>query len=134
MLRFCGLCRGPFLGAMDQQVYFTCEAYQFKKEEYIHWNKQRQKLPKYLVQDLLTEMSIIMYSLKQIIKYVRRQWRSTRHSNPVTAGLMSKLSFCYRMVCGFWTTLSEEYNPRVENVPEMLKTSFSVGIFSLTAW
>ena len=123
MLRICGLCRGPFLGAMDQQFDDICTAFRSVVQQYNNCAQQLVADQQTLVQHLLTEVPTIMFSIKQIIKYIRRQWRSTCDSNPVIAGLMSKLSVCYRLV---WN-LTDEHD-------EVLPASFFAGIYSLVLY
>jgi len=129
MVRACGLCRGPFLGAMDEQFDVACMTYRtIMSKNNLSLAADFFALPNVVNKPwCLMELSKIIFSIKQIVKYIRRQWQSTCDYNPIIAGLMLKLSSCYRMV--YDLTVNGTHGERQQQ--HYLLTSFVAGTFSL---
>jgi len=127
MVRDCGLCRGNFFGTMDMQYDITRATYHTLIGDYNKYSHLSYIPPEPTRQILVGEFTKVMFSIQQIVKYIRRQWQSTCGPNPVIAELMSHLSICYQLV---FRMSVRPY--MVDGKPDQcLQASFDAGIFSL---
>ena len=89
--RFCGTCKGACLGNFHDQFDFTSLALRrfnrltLAKRE-VRWS---------------IDLPPIIYSFEQIIKSIRRDWRSNVSKNIVLSELVASLSLCYTIVGRF---------------------------------
>jgi hypothetical protein len=112
MIRICGMCRRPLLGVYEYQHKITTVAYRkFFLKSPIDCKKD------------LSELSPIMFSMKQIIKYVRLFWRSTVERNAVVSELMASLGHCYSTM--------HKFSPEIKISKECKKMAFVACYFSL---
>ena len=112
IVRICGMCRRPLLGMYEDQHKVTMVAYRrfFRKS-----TKDRNN-------DLF-ELQPIVYSMKQIIKFVRLSWRSTTERNAVVSELLASLGHCF--------STARTFSPDNEFSKHCLKMAFFASILSL---
>ena len=88
IVRACGMCRQPLLGEdFDKQHKVTILAYQhfFRLKVEDHKKCWRELIP-------------ILTSMNQVIKFVRKHWRSTTDTNAIVGELLAKLGHGYVMI------------------------------------
>ena len=97
--RMCGNCNRACLGNFNDQFDFTSLA--LRRFNRLRLEDRKKQWP--------TVLPPIIFSLEQIIKSIRHDWRSNGSINIVLSGLVASLSLCYTVV-GRFAARTEECN------------------------
>ena len=93
IVRTCGMCRQPLLGEdFDKQHKVTTVAYRYFFRLKVKFQKDR-----------WPELLPVLISMVQIIKFVRKHWRSTTQINAIVGELLAKLGRGYIMIDSYQT-------------------------------
>ena len=84
----CGLCKTPIFGTFNEQYHHTVLAW----NAFQNLDVQRQR------DTWIKTLPPIIFSLEQLIKHIRRDWRSNVEVNELLSGLLVILGQCHAVV------------------------------------